>query len=366
MSSALIVNSTNAVATSPPYSQFQYNFPGNTSMDNKQLLPSTIVYPFSNFNFRSDTYQNTTFQIIWIDGTIATIILPNGYYSIANINQYLIEYMIAQTWYTINTAAGTFNYYLTMEENSTYYAVQLNSLAVPTAAEAAASGITLPTGATWSFPLVDTNPQFVIPAFTPNNYGTSFSASIGFTPATIPVAQTPGSNQSFLSNFTPQINPVTTVIMLCSLVNNVFAAQNQVCYAFNTGDISFGQYLTIQIPQEIWLNCSRGMFSSFTISFVDQTLRNPVPMQDPTITVSLALRDTPNVDRVQNEQIYRPISIVPPLVERINLRERIRESVPPLTVENPRANVPLPSLERIKPSVPPPSSGGGIIRSRYR
>ena len=297
MSSALIVNNLNSVSTTAPYSSFQYNFPSNTSMDNKQILPSVIVYPFSNFNVNGATYQNANFQITWIDGTVLNVVLPAGYYSVSDINNYLRQQMIAQTWYTINGASTpateTFNYYLSLEENSTYYSVQLNSLPVQTAAEAAAAGITLPVGATWAFPVTDRNPQFIIQTFTPNNYNTSFSQLIGFNSQTWPTAQTPASGQSILSNFTPNLNPVSTVVVLCSLINNTFASQNNVLYAFNTGSTPFGSYVTVPIPQEIWLNCSRGMFSSFTLSFVDQTLRNPVPMNDNTITVILSVRDTP-------------------------------------------------------------------------
>lgn len=302
MSSALVVNSTNAIQNSNgTYSVFQYKFPSNTSMDNMQLLPSIISFPFSNFNFRSDTYQNTTYQIIWIDGTVATISMPSGYYAASDLNNFLQEYMISKTWYTINNATGpasgvTFNYYLQIQENQTYYAIQLNSVPVPTAAQAAAAGITQPAGATWNFPLTPTNPQFTIlaPPSPPNQYNTSFSNSIGFNAQTWPASQTsPGIGQSILSNFTPQINPVSTIVVLCSLINNRFASQNNVLYAFNTGDTQFGAYFTINVPQEIWLNCSRGMFADFTLTFVDQTLRNLVPLQDPTVLTVLSLRDTP-------------------------------------------------------------------------
>jgi hypothetical protein len=297
MSSAIVINETHAIynPSTNSYSTFQYNFPGNTSFDNKQLLPSVIVYPFSNFNFTS-YYQNNSFQVIWIDGTVLTVTLPNGYYSYQDISQFLDQVMIDQTWYTINSGTPvTYNYYLQIQDNVTFYACQLNSVPVPTAAQAATAGITQPAGATWSWPVVPTNPQFVIPAVPtpPNQYGTSFSVSTGFEPQTWPPAQTPGSGQSLLSSFTPQINPVTTVVVLCSLINNTFAANNQVIYAFNTGETAFGSYLTINVPQEIWLNCSRGYFPNFTLSFVDQTLRNLVPLQDPTVTVIFSIRDTP-------------------------------------------------------------------------
>lgn len=298
MSSSIIINSTNAVQTSAPFSSFQYNFPGNTSFNDKQLLLSGLVWPFSNFNVNPTTYQNANYQIIWIDGTVLQISMPAGFYAVSDISNYLIQQMIAKTWYTVNsalsTAPNTNNYYLGLEENQTYYSVQLNSAAVPTAAQAAAANITLPPGATWAFPAVATNPQFVIQPFTVNSYNTSFSDLIGFSPQTWPTTQTPGSGQSLLSNFSPELNPVSTIVILCSLINNTFATQNQILYAFAPGNTAFGSYVSINPPQEIWLNCSRGMFSGFTLTFVDQTLRFPVPMNDPSTTIILSVRDTPD------------------------------------------------------------------------
>lgn len=301
MSSALILNSTNAILnpSTNTYSTFKYTFPSNSSFQDKQLLLTSIVYPFSNFNFRANPYQNTQFGVTWINGTGATVTLQDGYYDATSINQSLQEFMISQGWYTQSGTGATLmdQFYLTIQPNSTFYSEQLNSFPVPTAAQAAAAGIYQPTPITWAYPAVATNPQFVILPPLPNPYGTSFSASLGFNPQTWPATGTPGSNQSLLSNFTPQINPVTTVVVLCSLVNNTFARQNQVLFAFSTGDTEFGAYKEVYPPQELWLQCSRGNFSDFTLTFVDQTTNNPIPLQDNTITAMLSVRDTPIADR---------------------------------------------------------------------
>jgi hypothetical protein len=209
--------------------------------------------------------------------------------------------MIGQTWYTINNAGSaneTFNFYLGLAENNTYYAVQLSSINVPTAAEAASAGITLPSGATWSFPVADTNPQWIIPTFTPNSFNTSFSNLLGFNPQTWPVSQTPGSNQSLLSNFTPDLNPVGVVNILCDIALNPYSSNNGQLISFSMADVAFGLNFDRQIAQDTWYLCRSGNIKTFTVRIVDQTLSTPILMNDVgSFNLQLSIQDGPAESR---------------------------------------------------------------------
>lgn len=307
MAVSIPVNATNAVQNSDgTYSSFTYRFPQSSNFTDKQIQLNSIICPYSWFNITA-RYQNNTFHIVWIDGTNLTVTLPDGFYSVSDINLFLQQQMIAQTWYTINNAGAaseTFNYYLALAENSTYYAVQLHSLNVPTSSEAAAAGITQPAGASWSFPLTDTNPQFIIPTFTQNIYSQSFSQLLGFTPQTWPTAQTPGSNQSILSNFTPNLNPVATVNILCSMVNNPYSNNYGVLTSFSMADTAFGSNYSALIPQETWYAARPNFIDSFTITLVDQSLNNRILMRDVfSFNIQLSIRDSPVESRAKQNQI---------------------------------------------------------------
>lgn len=288
---ALVINSENSVQTEPPFYQYKYRFPTAISFQDLEVCPSTIIVPYSWFNF-SSVYQNNTFTYRWVDGSVNTVSLGDGYYGAQEINLLLESVMIANKHYLVN-ATGNFVYYLNIQANPVFYSIQLNSNPVPTAAQATTLNLTLPAGATWALPGAATNPQFIIPAPTANQYNTSFSNAIGFAPGDYPPAQTPGAAYSALSTETPQINPVTSVVVLCTLLDNRFSLQNQVLYTFNVSDVAFGQYVSLQIPQSLWSKCSGGSFSEFTLSFVDQTLRNPIPFRDNTITIQMNVRRKP-------------------------------------------------------------------------
>ena len=302
MSSAIVFSSDNAVSSSPPYYQFSYQFPSNVSFENKQIAVQAIIIPYSWPNISGapfiPNYNNNQFTYVWSDGSTGTVNLgQSGYYDVNTLNLALDYQMIQNNQYTINSSNGTFNYYLSFEANPVDYAVQINAIPVPTSTGAAALGIVQPTGASWSWPSQPTTPQIVIPATGPANASnTSFSTLVGFNPGTYPPSAT-GIGYSVLSQFTPDFNPVSSVIMLCSAVNNEFAFQNTVMYAINAQGVSYGDYITLYPPQLNWLKCTRGQASSMTITFIDQNLKNYVPLLDPTITVILTLRDIPKNER---------------------------------------------------------------------
>ena len=277
------VNATNAIVNSDgTYSSFQFNFPNNVDFTNQQLLVNSLVINNSWLNI-TERFQNNSFSIKWVDGTTAVVPIVDGIYSVDDLNLALQQFQIGKTWYTINNAGQsteTFNYYLQLAANPVYGKIQLSSVNVPTAAEAAAAGVTLPAGATWSFPLSDTNGQFIIPTFVKNNFGTSFSALLGFNPQTWPVSQSVGNNQSILSNFTPNFNPVAVVNILCDLIDNPYSSNNGQLLSFSVSGTPFGSNYDVMIPQDVWYQCKSGVASGFTIRVVDQTLNVPVLMND--------------------------------------------------------------------------------------
>jgi len=95
---------------------------------------SNITIPYSWFNVNSGQYNNNTFQYTFPTSTgqqTFTVSLPNGFYSATDINNYLQTQMIQRGQYLVNSA-GEYVYYITLQYDTNYYAVQLMCFALPT------------------------------------------------------------------------------------------------------------------------------------------------------------------------------------------------------------------------------------------
>ena len=175
-----------------------------------EMCVSSITIPYSFYNV-SSYYNNRTFSLIFPTAATTTTIsitLPEGFYTVTDINSYIQQICIDYGAYLID-ARG----------NYVYYAVQLLLFPVPT---------TLPTGYSYAtagtsgsvytsaikLPTTAYTPQFVLAS------SGSISTIIGFAAgATYPSAQTTTS-QSLKSTLTPVGSTVNSLVMQCSLVNN--------------------------------------------------------------------------------------------------------------------------------------------------
>jgi len=161
--------------------------------ENSLMSISNVTIPYSWFNVNSGQYNNNSFQYTFPTSTgqqTFNVTLPNGYYSAMDINQYLQTQMIKNGQYLVDSA-GNYVYYMTIQYEVNYYAVQIMFFTVPTSLH---SGYTNPGNMT--FPIAATTPQIIISSS--NNFG----QLIGFNAGTYP--STPqSSNQSFTSNTVP-------------------------------------------------------------------------------------------------------------------------------------------------------------------
>lgn len=302
MSAPLVLSSVNAIPYEIPsvtygsqfiYYQYQYNFPTNVDFIGKEVSPNTLIVPYSNPNFL-DLYNNNTFSYVWL-GTVYTVYIGNQNLTASGLNLFLQYTMIQNLTYLIDSN-GNFVYYLQISENPSQYAIELDSIPIPTAAQAATLKYTQPVGATWVYPVNPINPQFIIPVTASNRFGTSIGVSLGFTSGSYPPGN-PGVGYSIISQVVPEINPVSSVIVQCSLVQNNFSSNNKTFYTFSFGNTTYGSYLQILVPTEFYYNVVTGNFANFTVSFFDQTGINPVPLLDPTACILINVRTSPLADR---------------------------------------------------------------------
>lgn len=277
MSNTLILNSANV--TNQP-NVFQYNFlNGGFDIPNgSEMCISGITIPYSWYNIQQQFYNNTTFQYTWTEAAITTtytVVLPNGYYSVNTINDYLQGELINQGLYLVDSN-GDNVYYLALVYNVSTYSVQLLSFAVPIALPA---GYTNP--AALVFPTIASTPQLII--LSTNNFG----SIIGFTAGTYPPA-IQATNYSILSNTLPNGSPVNSIIVRCNLVSNNVVSPSDILDSFPING-TFGSNLNVTPNFEKWIKIKSGRYTNFTITFQDQNFRS-IPILDSNLLITLLLK----------------------------------------------------------------------------
>jgi len=289
MSFTLVLNSSN-VSNTITNTTFKYNFiQGGFKVQDMEMCVSSITLPYSFYNV-SSYYANRTFSLIFPTAATTTTIsvtLPEGFYTVTDINSYIQQICIDYGAYLIDST-GNYVYYQQLVYNSTYYSVQLLLYPVP---------ITLPTGYSYAtagtsgsvytasakLPTTAYTPQFVLASTG------SIATIIGFkTGTTYPSAQST-ANQSILSTLTPVGSTVNSIIMQCSLVNNPITVPSDILDSMPIKETSFGSNITYDPSFEKFIGLSNGTFSSFTFSFRDQNL-NEIYARDPNVSITLIIR----------------------------------------------------------------------------
>jgi len=288
MSFTLVLNSSNVSNTSTNTS-FKYNFiQGGFRVQDMEMCVSSITIPYSFYNV-SSYYNNRTFSLIFPTAATTTTIaitLPEGFYTVTDINSYIQQVCIDYGAYLIDST-GNYVYYQQLVYNTTYYAVQLLLFSVPTTlptgysyATAGASGsiytsaIKLPTTA-------------YIPRLSLASSG-SIATIIGFVAgATYPTAASTTS-QSLKSTLTPVGSTVNSLVMECSLVNNSCASPSDILDSMPINDTAFGSNIIYQ-PYPNFVSMSNGTYNNFTFSFRDQNL-NEIYAKDPNVSITLIIR----------------------------------------------------------------------------
>ena len=278
----LILNSRNIVPNSNN-SVLEYNFPaGSVTLDDTYLALESLTMYYSTFNI---TYANNNnfVQYRWIDNVVYDVTFPDGFYDALGIQNYIRSVMLTNKHYLIDLA-GEYVWFFGLTTNPSTYSIQMNFFACNTTAYPPAT-YTLPVGATWTVPLLANSvcPQIIISATN------SFGLLVGFLAGTFPTSNITATNVSVLSTFTPQITPLSSYILSCTLVNNNYAVPNTFIYAFAPiGTI--GEQFSIQPFSFSFIPILKGQYSTFRVQLTDQ-LNRPVVIQDPNYVITLVMAE---------------------------------------------------------------------------
>jgi hypothetical protein len=247
----------------------------------------SLTIPYSWYNV-SSFYNNKTFSMTFpYLATTATlnITLPDGFYTVNDINQYIQLQCINNGLYLVNSGQNV--YFMNLSTNAAYYNNQFVFTLVPTALTGAYAGYTQPPTGYWSatggngLPTVSTTPYITLATVG------SIGPILGFTAGTYPTGPYT-TNQSSSSNITPNATTVNGIVLRCNLVDNNIAMPSDIVDSCNI-NTTFGSNITYSPNFPKWVKLKDGSYNSMIVSMVDQNL-NTIYAQDPNILISLLIR----------------------------------------------------------------------------
>lgn len=287
MSFSLCLNSSNLLQGTNN-SSFRFNFAnGCFTAKDTQVCISTLTMPYSFFNV-TQSYNNKSISITFPTTASATtaynFTIPDGFYTVTSLQQYLQTQMIANNLYLID-AAGNYVFYLSLQYNPTFYAVQLVVAPVPTSLP---SGYTQPAG--WNgYRASSVTPTLVLAATG------SIAPLLGFVAGASYPAAPAAVSTSILSTMTPQGSTVNSLIARCSLVNNPTSVPTDIMDGFPI-NTTFGSNITYDPSFEKWVDVRDGTYNSLVFTIVDQSL-NQIVALDPNVSIVLLLRNKPSASK---------------------------------------------------------------------
>lgn len=307
----LVLNKNNIVSDS---NNSKYRFKFNTTVNFKKgakIAISKINMYFSWENI-TDAFNNRTFSYNWFDasGNLTKsypLTIPSGYYSIDDINNWLYVELCNRghylTYAVKANALGTSNgndwtsstkyVFIEMMENSTYYSCQFRLYSLPNFATSLFTKPTDVSGYEWKVPTQTTvgintfrgSPKIIIPST--NN----FDDIVGLNPGTYGSGSINTNNQfeDVLSTYAPTLDPVGSVLVLCSLSNNLYSSPSNLMDSF-TYSVDYGQMIAIENNNLNWIDIAQGSYSEFFVEFKDQNFRNIV-IKDPNVLITMVIQE---------------------------------------------------------------------------
>jgi len=293
-SSLITLNSSNVSNTQTNI--FNYTFlSGSVNFKKSRIAVQSIIIPYSWLNVNGTVYNNAALQLIFpvrISGSNTSstinITIPNGFYTVTQLNQYLQSQMIANGYYLVNGSSQNV-YYLEIVANTNLNNAQLNCYVVP-----ASLPVTYTYGATatWGTAGVgsfNTTGNLVLQLVTLNN---NFGSLIGFAASTtFPSSNSSSTTVSSTSSVVPQITPVQSIYVGCSLVRNIYS--NPTNIIANVALTSAYSTNILYTPQEfVWLSVLEGNFPSFQVIFYDNNFNN-LQIVNTNLTIHLLVETSP-------------------------------------------------------------------------
>lgn len=268
----ILVNSTHITDTINN-STFTIKFNRSMNLTNRKIaLTSANLY----FSWKNITWLNNTIHYTWIDDTVYTITLPEGFYEISDIYSYM-QYAMRQNNHYLVDSNGDTVYYIEMVLNSVFYSVDILTYAVPTALP---EGWTAPNG--FVFPSTTKNPILTIPYGIHSilGYSENFQTSSN---------EGNGDTLQYHSTTSPAVNPTPTVLICCDQCQNEFSDIG-LLYSLSTGNTSIGGLISQYPPEYTFLNLRAGSYDYLSFRILNPKSFLPMEIRDAEINLTFAIQ----------------------------------------------------------------------------
>jgi len=301
----VIVLNQNNIVQDGLNSELVYKFPNSVQFKDKYIAVSSIAMFYSWFNITS-VKNNNILTYTWTNNlgviTTYTINIPNGLYEISDINAYCQFVMIQNATYW--TIAGINYYPFELQVNPNRYGIQINTYLIPIAAPA---GATTPGGFP-GWPNITCNSIITIPA----NFNQIIGYTAGFATnnniANAYVPPTPASalthyasknalgTLSYLSSFSPQVQPNNNVLFSLSNINNPYTVPSSIIYSL-CPNVNVGEQINEVPPNFMWNRLIDGTYNELRLQLRGTNFER-LAINDPNMTILLTIRDKFEVGQV--------------------------------------------------------------------
>ena len=213
------------------------------------------LYSFSMYNsfynISASQYGNSNITFQWFNGTIYNWTIPDGYYSLSDLNLWLQQQFIINKLYCTNANNSQNIYFVQFQTNSVLYKAQIDVYFMPSSTNAGLYGYQIPSGASWTFPATNTMNKITINSNLKSYFGTTLTTFGEITPV---------QNMNYLSDICPTISPVFSIYLGCNLIVSEF---NQIGNLFSQFPISaaYGNLIKIESTIDSQISIKEGIYS---------------------------------------------------------------------------------------------------------
>ncbi len=278
MVNTIVLKSSNITDTTKN-STFEYNFPNSIQFKDMELalIQASMYYTWFNI---SDELGNRTFSYQYVVGTTTntrTITLDEGLYEISDINKALQFDFINAGLYLVN-ADGDNVYYAEFLINSVLNSVDINTYAVPTSLP---SGYTEPSN--WAgYPTTTYNVNI--------RMASNFNEIVGYASNfESGLSSGVGTTLTFNSTVAPNVNPNSSVLVECNVIDNPFGNPSGIIYAI-VPTVRVGSLINVQPPEYAFNNIKDGVYNNIRVRLLNKTTLTPLTIQDGEITIILGIK----------------------------------------------------------------------------
>lgn len=288
----IIMNQSNLVRDGDN-NKLVYKFPSSVQFKKSTIAFAGCSMYYSWFNI-TQLFSNNTFSYNWINGagisTTYNIIIPDGLYEVAQLNEYL-QFNFLQNGHYLVDSGGNNVYYAEFLVNPTRYAVQINTYLFPTALP---SGWSNPAGV--AFPPQSFNPIITLPSNINEilGYVENFTTNQNLNNAYVPpasnyVSKLANGTLSYISTSAPNIQPNSSLLFSISNVDNAYAVPTSILYTL-VPQVSVGELINEKPTNFIWNRLIDGTYNELRLTILGTDL-NPIKINDPAMTIILVIKD---------------------------------------------------------------------------